>query len=249
MSYIFTGQTVRTFVYQSLNSLGVIGAGQAPTSYQTNNGVYLMNEILDGYNIKGAMMYSMQYLTLDITSTQESYTIGPGLGADLYAETAPVYVEFATYYLNNNTPFTEVPMILISADEYASIRMKSAQSPIASYLYYRPGVPNGTLYVWPVPYNPSKMVLTFWTPFNSNMGVNDIITLPPGYAQMLRYDLIAKMALQYGMPIPTDVVSVYADAKNDITYVNARSSAVAYPAGLPRQGALYNVYTDQSSKY
>lgn len=95
----------------------------------------------------------------------------------------------------------EIPMIQIAREDYLRLPNKStASSPVQ--FYYDPQMATGKLNVWPAPSGATDVLV-----LNMDRTIQDIISdtntfdLPQEWAEAIKYNLAAKLAPEYGIPI------------------------------------------------
>lgn len=88
---------------------------------------------------------------------------------------------------------------------YAKIGLKLQPGPWAKILFYNPSFPNGTIYLWPVP--SMAVEFHFWSDMLlQSVTLNQVLQLPQGYYNYLQFALAELLCIDYGMPVPPDIV-------------------------------------------
>lgn len=94
----------------------------------------------------------------------------------------------------------EIPLILISRDEYMSLPLKSAVGPPNS-AYYDPQTNNGTLYLWPtIDTVQTRLVGTVRVPVQDFSAATDDADFPPEWGEALTYNLAVRGGTKYAIP-------------------------------------------------
>ncbi|MGH7744493.1 MAG: hypothetical protein ACREQ5_06685 [Candidatus Dormibacteria bacterium] len=259
----FVGQTTRDFCTAALGLISVISKENPnPTAAQLNGALYTLNEISDSWNVDGDMIYSQQYTAFNLSGkgTRDSYglttyTIGPVTGnttPDFVIATRPVNLSFAAFRLTNSNPVIDIPIKILTAEEYAAERVKGVTTTISIYMYMDEQWPIANLYLWPVPVSGGALVLTSWQLLNTSLTLDTTFSMPPAYARGLRYDLAVALAPEYGIagtPAVQQLASTLGIIKRQIGWQNLRPNDLEYSADaqgtIGGMGGTYNIYTDE----
>ena len=235
------------------------GGTQGLNGTMLNDALYTLNEIIDHWNTDGLLIPSMTILTAQLNNPTYQpdgtyyYTIGPDLtnGANPPSFTMaqrPQYLEFAAFRQPAITPTADIPLNILSADEFGQIRTKNIQSMVPTAIYMDEQWPVANIYLWPLPSVNGSLYLNFWQTLNSNLQLNTGLSLPPAYARALRIDLACSFAPELGKSIPPDLSALLLSVKRDIKWNNQRTTRMSYPAesqGVYSRGGAYNIYTDE----
>lgn len=236
----FSSQKVRDLCTFALRDVGVVASGNPAQAEDLDVVLYTLNEIRDSMNANGQMSYTMEYHTFPIVATQEFYTIGPD--GDFDIANRPTYIEVAMQTYPGNSAY-QTPIRLVTMDEYAWIRTKQTTSTIANVFAYETGFPLGKIYFWPLIQGGVSITFTILKHLETNLTLDDVVAWPPGYARMIRYNVICNISRMFGKTIPPDVMAIYSDIKTDIASLNAKSNTVRYGAGIPGIRGAYNIYS------
>jgi hypothetical protein len=247
--------TVPEFCKLSLERI-LLNAGDASPKIspsELQRAIKEYNLIADSWGADGSMIYTQQFYTFPLIPGQQTYTIGPSNTANMNTGTQPrpSYLEFAAFEQTTSNPFTDLPMKIVDAAEWASIVTKHIPANIGFYVYMDGAWPLANLNLWPLPSVSANIVLTTWLSLNSSVGDADVISLPPGYARGLSLDLSIAMAPYYGKsgePAIAQLASTLAKIKSDIGWTNIRGGRLQYSneAQSSRgQGGVYDAISDQ----
>lgn len=201
-------QTARTLIARSLRDLGVLAVGETPTGPEASDALIKLNELLEAWSLERLMIYAINEVTKTLTGADATYTIGSG--GDINTS-RPLRIEEAVLRDAQNL---DLPMRILTLEEYSSIALKSTTSTYSRWLYYDNAYPLGTITLWPVPSTSDKTLhLWLWQPLTSVASLDTSLNLPPGYTRALRTHLAADLAPEYGVEISAILAAVGADAK------------------------------------
>ena len=98
-------------------------------------------------------------------------------------------------YMTSASPSqpTRIPITMVSAEQWAAIAVLQINAiNIATTCYYDPQFPQGVLNLWP-PLNGNSLEIFTWGFLTPPTTLATNITLPPGYADVLIWDLASRM--------------------------------------------------------
>lgn len=232
--------TVRELLTGSLRLIGVASEGNTPTAQQLNDALFTLNENMDSWNANGRMIFTQHTLELIVGSSQQVYTIGPD--GDLDTPVRPSKLDFASFKITSSSPNVEVPMWILSGDEWAAIQLKNIDSQVPMWCYLEPTFPLARLHLWPKPNTNGVVVLTMWQYLNSTLTLNTQVAFPPGYARLMRYNVAITIAPEYGIEVSDTIKSAYNNLKLEVQANNTRSNRLVLDIDLTP--GVYNVMTD-----
>lgn len=231
--------TAATIISRAMRLLGVLDSGAAPTAEEYADGLVALNALIDEWNNDRLMIYAIKDETLTLTPGDGEYTIGSGANINT---TRPVSVESAfirvaglDYHIN-----------IIGQRQYDSIVQKSSQSNIPEYLYYKPGMASGTLYLYPVPSEANVLHVQLRTPFTAFSLTSTAVTLPPGYEQALASNLAITFAPEFQAEPSAAVVKMARESLAGIKRVNSRPILADSGLGAMFGRSRSNIITDEA---
>ena len=192
--------TAANIIDRAHRILGQIGAGETCTASEYSDGLTALNALLDSWRNDQLFCYAMQEEALTLSSGTSSYTVGP---SGTLVTTRPI--EILDAYIRDNS--IDYPVQIITNEEYNTIPAKSTQSNWPDRMNYTPTMPNGTVYVYPVPNATRTLYLMTRVVLTSFSATTDTVSLPPGWERAMAYNLAIEMAPEYQTePTPTTVV-------------------------------------------
>lgn len=198
--------------------VGQLRAGRSPSTAETDDGLTALNAMLDGFNADGLMIFGLARDVYTITSGQQAYTLGGPAGAYRWSATRPSRIERAGVIQTSTVPTLELPLHLYTADEWAEVRIKAVTSSLPMGIYPEPTTALWTLYVWPSPTSGALQAAIYsWRTLTAFADTTTDHSFPPGYEEMLAYQLAVRMApeLSRGKLLP----EVYQRAKEALATV------------------------------
>jgi hypothetical protein len=248
--------TMRDLLTQSLKLIGVTPGGQKPTVDQLTDALFHANIIADTYNNDGQMIFTQQFLVAPLANGQLQsdgttiYTIGPrsalaNVSFDVPAR--PQALEAASFRQMSAFPFVDIPITILSAEEWAAIRSKNIYASISTGIYMDEQYPIANIYLWPIPNYQASLFLTFWQPLNSSMTLDTVFSMPPGYAGLFLYDTAIAMAPTFNKEASPSVIGRYNAMKREVMWTNLRPNRLVYGSdcqGTVARSSVYDINTD-----
>lgn len=217
--------TAYALVRHALRLCGVIDAHEAVPPGEGQDGLEALNAMLDTWRLERLLIYVVDRQVFTLTANQQTYTLGPSgtfNTTPLYGATTPrpLKLEGAGLLDQTQAPALEVPLYLLSDQEYREIRLKGLTSSWPQWVSYDPTQPLGTVYFWPGPTVTRQVALYLWRPLARWATIHTDLTLPEGYEEAISYNLARRIAPEYGVQLLPDVVGTAIDTKAVIQRFN-----------------------------
>lgn len=161
----------------------------------------------------------------------------------------PIFVNGVSYVDTTLTTLTEVPLIELTDQAWQSLSMKAMTSTVPTHYYYNPTYPEGTLQFWPIPTSSTlRGVIYVPTPTSQFSTLDDVVTLPPGYEQMIVKNLALQLCPSYKVNPSPLLVKQAADTLAIVKRANYRPTDMSFSASalVGNRGAYwYDIRTGQ----
>lgn len=141
----------------------------------------------------------------------------------------------------------EVPRALITDDAYQNLRIKALSTSIFTDVYYNPTYARGLgmIFLWPTPNTTIHDLVLYRA--DQLAGFADLTTnydFPPGYREMLEYNIAVILAISWGKPITPELRQMADDSMALIKRQNTRLTDLAIdPALTNGHQGWYNIQT------
>lgn len=223
--------TAIELISRAMRLAGVYALGETPTPAETAAGLTALNGLISSLANESLMIYEEVVDAIPITPGPGIITVGP---SGSFVTARPIELLLSSYVVYQGVTYMCPP---ITIDQYNTITFKAQTAPFPWVLWWESNYPDGTLTVYPQPsdnsilYLPSKKPLTgFATPATS-------VALPPGYDEMLAFNLAINLGPEFTADIPQSVYARAANTKRVIKRTNAKPLVMALPnAVLPTNG-------------
>ncbi len=243
--------TAGTIINGSLKLIGVLSEGETANAEQSADAFARLNDIVDGLGVQRFSMLTRSRTVFTPIANQSTYTIGPS-GADWTAP-RPVTVEAAGLILTSSNPTVEIPLTLLSDDQYAMIGIKALTSTLPTELYYNPTIASGwgSVFLWPTPTTAANTI-ALYVPVAVTQFTNlsTTVILAPMYAKALRYRLALELAPEFGRELSAAIIAIAQESWAQIKAVNVHLSDLTVDPALAINSysqSYYNILDDQGA--
>lgn len=240
--------TVSDLLTATLKLIGSISKSEVPSADEMADAFARLNSMVDSWAIERQMIYQLGRSQYPLVSGQQVYTIGPGGN---FNAVRPQYIQDAGLVNTAYSPNFELPVRLLTIDEWASLSIKSQQATQSWYMWNDYAYPLSNLSVWPVP-SVSTLSLALYvpTPLTQFASTAASVTLPPGYEEALRYNLAVRLCPEWGRQIDPVVAKMAQDSLALVQRSNKRLDTLGVDSALvdPSRG-IFNWITGLSSPY
>jgi hypothetical protein len=192
--------TVGDILYKSYRYAGILhGPMRGLSGSEQQEGVMLLNSMLDAYKTERAWIYVVNRFVFPINAGQQQYKIGLDTSGGIpdWQVERPSVVDRAGFIYSNLNPPVEVEFIILNEQQWAALSPKELTSTIPYMCYYYPTVANGTMELWPIPTVSWQIALYLWVTLSQVSGPDDVLTMPPAYDDALSYGLAVRLAALY----------------------------------------------------
>lgn len=234
--------TAGDIIASSLRLLGVLASGEAPSANESNDALNSLNDMLDSWSLESLMIPNRVREVFPITSSQQTYTMGPG--GD-FSTTRPTNVENVLIQIVANSPYLELPLKLLTKDQYAGLLLKTITSPYPLYCYVEGTAPLETINLWPFPSQSDNLVIYSAKQLSDLTNLTTALSLPPGYERAIRYCLAIELAAEYGKEAGEQVIGIAVEAKTAIKRINWKPKFLQVDEAIISRPAVFNWYTGE----
>jgi hypothetical protein len=171
-----------------------------------------LNMMIKAWQAAGVGLWLNKLYTQVLVASAQSYLLGPG--STPIAIPRPLGIVEAR---SVDTSGNELPMTVMSRDEYMAMPLKSSTGSATQY-YYDPQLVNGVFYVWPVETDLTNVIkMTLRTPVQDFVNIDDTPDFPIEWADALHYCLAMRLVPAYDVPqkIAADVKELAAITLRD----------------------------------
>ncbi len=231
--------TVLDLIKRSLRLLGALNVGDNPTPDEQADGLMALNAMVESWASERMMMFTSTRQVFNVVAGVQVYLIGPTVSGSDWVAPRPMYIDNAGLLIAGSDPSGayERPLRIIRTDsEWARVRVKGVTTTLPTALYYQSDFPNGQIVLWGAPSASSSVALYTPTAVSQFTSLTQAISLPPGYARALPYNLAVEFAAEFQKE-PSEIVMGIADqSKTAIKRSNFKLSPIRLHLGIGTSG-------------
>jgi hypothetical protein len=182
---------VRDLLTETYEDITVLAPGENLSDVFAAQGLKKLVRLFDNWNAERAGVYANRLTTHTLTPALNPHTIGPTT-ATFTVTQRPVSIEWANLVISG----VRYPLTLRGSQWWAAIPIPALSTSMPSDLHYEPTWPNGSLYLYPVPDTAYGLELMTRLVL-ADLGLDDTVSLPPGYRDAIILTLGEMIALTY----------------------------------------------------
>ena len=220
--------TAISLITRAMKLARVLSKGEQPDADESADGLAALNSMMDALSIQRDNCYYVPEETLTLVPNQATYTMGSG--GDLNT-TRPTRIEDACFIRYTNY---DLQLELLNFEAYAGVVAKTTASTLPSFLFVDMQNPLVRLTFWPVPTSASAVAHIFsWKQLQQFAALTDVLALPPGYEEMIAFNLAVRWACpEFGQPVTPEVAAMAIGTLRAIKNINSPSPVARSEAGL-----------------
>lgn len=232
--------TAGSIIWRGLRLISQVESGETPSTQEYADGLEALNAMLSVWRLNKLMCFAQRDETFNTIAAQAAYTVGPS-GAALTTN-RPVDIDTA-YVVVSNTSYD----VEMRSDEWYAAQMdKVGQADFPTDANYKPGMPNGTITMYPVPKGIVAFHFLSRTPLTAFAAITDAVTLPDGWEDALAFNLAIRIAPEYEKSVSGEVQATARATLKEIK----RSNSVQIEASTELAGLIggrtSNIITDRA---
>lgn len=234
-----TSVTVTELMSRAARIIGALGAGEVLSNEDSASGFAALNGLIDSVSNSKLLIHKLTLDTITLTAGDGVYTIGASGDT---ASRRPVAIDSSSYIEKSGISYQ---LTIIDAQEYNSISDKTSTSDIPRYIWMNADYPNATLTLFPVPSATCTLKLWSWKQFANFTSVTDTVSLPPGYVDMLVYNLACNWAPEFQLDPPRWVVQQASITMKRIKRTNTVVPTLSLPSIVLPHPLQSHIESDQ----
>jgi len=228
-------QTVGDLIRSAMRKIGVLAAGEPLPANEGDDAKEVFTQMVDAWSLESLLIPVVSVVTKQLVVGTSEYTIGiyPGVTIpDNHIETARPEKILASFI--RDAYETDYPQEVIDVTTFSRISRKTNGSR-PSRFYNRKGWPMNTILFESLPYADETLHLEVVQPLSGYLStacLTDVINLPPGYEQVLIYNLAIMLADEWGKEISNSIATIAMQGKSRIKRANFRKLVLGMDRAL-----------------
>jgi hypothetical protein len=197
----------RQVLYIAFREARILLRPQAQNSQnELLDGLIFLNQQVDYWAARACYAWTTTFTQWTITPGHQPHLIGPNLVApDFAVNQRPVRLVSASLILTDTNPPVDMPMNIRDNKWWAAQRVKSIQSTIPTDLYYEPDVPNGQIWLWPIPTTGYGLRLEGAVVLQQFQSLTDCFIAPQAYLAAVTLTLAEELSDIWGTTAPPNL--------------------------------------------
>lgn len=238
-------QTVGDLIRSAMRKIGVLAAGEPLPADEGDDAKIVFSQMVGAWSLESLLIPVVSVVTKQLLVGVSEYTIGiyPDVVIpDSHIETARPEKILAAFI--RDAFDTDYPQEVIDVKTFSRISRKTNSSR-PSRFYLRKGWPLNTILFESLPYADETLHLEVVQPLSvylSTAELTDVINLPPGYEQVLIYNLAIMLADEWGKDVSNVVAITATEGKKRIKRANFRTLVLGMDRALVNQQRAKGTY-------
>ncbi|HKB34883.1 MAG TPA: hypothetical protein VKD72_00420 [Gemmataceae bacterium] len=175
--------TVSDLIHSSFRLIGAIAAGEQLETYELNDALVSLNQMLSSWNTEGASVAGRKRMTMPVSNLTGIYLLPE----------RPVHIESASVAISG----IDSPVQIVDSVGWEAVPEKQALSVYVRTLFCDYAWPASTVYIWPVPRLPGLLELWIYQLIPQFTSLGQTVDLPQGYEMALRYNFAMALLPEY----------------------------------------------------
>lgn len=221
--------TIRKILNRSFIFAGITTKNDTLSASEVEDGLQALNAMLSSFSNESMLLTARTTETFTLTGGKAIYTVGSGQDFDTGR---PISIVAAYVRLGN----TDFPLELMNDINYMNVQDKSTTG-LPNMIFYDGGYPIGRITLHLTPVEGYSLTLLTEKPL-SQLSIDDDFDFPPGWEEMVVYNLAMRLSVEYGVQLPTGTMELAKESKGNI------KSAIAKNRPMKSDiGTFANIYT------
>lgn len=237
-------------LYSAYRIAGILKGPQRGLSpEEITEGLDCLNTVIDSYNSQRYMILSIGRKLFTLNANQQEYEIGP-TAADWVTARPPKIEDASLISLENPQQPLEIPLAILTMDQWQLIPTKNTTSTYPQGLWYNPAqeyLPNARILFWPTPSISNQVAIYGWSQIALAVDATTQLSLAPGYKASLQYDLAIELCPRWRFQVPPDVRLAAIEYKKNIKSVNLPTLDLYCDEALLGRTGFWNWRTGSAS--
>lgn len=229
----------------ALRTLNVYASGEEPTADEAQDSLVILNQMFDAFNSDGFLIFTIGITDFPLNSNQQVYTLGAGGDFNMQR---PAQIDRTSIVIlsNPSAPLEYSIPMYTTQDWQEKVPIKNVPGNLPLLVYDDGGFPLRSLTFWPVASDATLFRLYAWQPLAQFPDLSTVFAYPPGYLEMLRYNLAVRLAADFqasvspelGMLAMTSLARVKSSNADD---VQLRSDLTSGSTPSRMRSELFNI--------
>lgn len=234
--------TVADIIADAMKVLGVLAAGETPSSEEQADAFRALNRMVDSWSNERLTLYAISRDTYTLIPGHNPHTLGTAGSPDFNA-TRPLRIDRASIVLASSGN-SELPLNMLSDEEW-QITQGKVTTGIPAKLWVETEYPLIKMWLNPIPTNADYLILYTWQAISRFALTSTSFDMPPGYEEAIVYNLALRLAPSYGVSLSPEAVEITTNSLANIKRVNTKPIFLGSDPALLRRGPFNVIAGDR----
>jgi hypothetical protein len=234
--------TALDIIKGAMRLVGALEAGATPSGEDSSDALDSLNDFMEQLSLDRLVVFQVLNETFTWAAGNATRTIGP---SGNFVTVRPTRLEDGCFI--RDSAGYDWPLRTLNSEGFQSIGLKTQANNLPEWIYYAPEMPDGKIYLWPVPSVDVTLSISSLKQLSSFPAPSTVVVLPPGYKRMLTYSLAVTMAPEWvGRDASATVQGIAAESKAAVMRINTTRPKMPMDRGLrrPSRRGGYNIQSD-----
>src|SRR5215471_3342700 len=213
---------------------GFLASGEQLQGNESNDCLIMAQQMLDTFQGDGLKIFGENINTFPLTLGLQAYTLGPTVISPNFTMTRPPKIQRLGLLMTSTNPVAppERPLGILTYNEWSQIPVKNIQGsfPISCYVEYN--FPNISMQFWQIPGAACSVVIYSWQPLNTFPDFATSVSFPPGYLEMIKYNLAIRFAAEFKTQPDPVVMEIARSSMATVKELNLPAPVLTCDGGL-----------------
>lgn len=229
-------------IQDALSHAGIFAPGEALPAADADSCSRNFDAFVDRLNARKSAIFAQSILRYPLAPGIQTRTIGPGGN---FNTTRPQQITAANLIFQPGSNEVRRPLDLWVEQQWSNLRYQNVNGPPLR-MYQQTGFSVWTLYFYPIPDQAYDVELYVWQQLAIGTPLSSDISFPPGYQDMLTFNLAKRFCGLYDRPVSPFLEQQAIQSMMDAFGINSVSPLLGTdPEIRPRRGGYYNYLTGQ----
>lgn len=249
------------FIKSALRLVGALRSGLNLSNDELNDAKLVLNSMLDAFSIERIIIPAVTVQSLDqnqvaltLKANQQAYKLGNVTGNEDFLLARPSRIDRVSimYAASQQTPSEEI-MDMYDDVQWQGISNKSSPSLLPQVCFVDESnavFPDMVLSFWPIPTQANPVVLYLWQLLQQFADLTSQFLFPPGYAEMLRFNLAVRLAAEFPCDLQKFAIvkDLALESKARIAGINVRAKEATVDEALLPSAGRGNIFTGDANR-
>lgn len=236
-------------IKDALLEIQAIAVGETPTAVEANDGLRVLNRMLDAWQAQRLAIFATQRQLLPLQIGVQTYQFGIGSPSGTgWNGPRPSRIDYCGIVYPSGAYPIELPMTMATESDWLQIPVKNIQSSLPQWVWDDQAFPFRNLNFWPIPNLSGLQVAIYnWVALQQFSDLTTQYGWPPAYLRAIIKNLALDLAPQYPGNPSQLLLAQAQQAMAILKSANQQPVLANTDPLLQNRRGTYNYYTDNAN--